>query len=137
MSRHMKSDRRGDNSQLRTEWWDRVIDSWNSSSYTQVLAGLGPVCFEVLKGNFEPVWIEWDYTGHARRLPTPVGDAPCFSATVSNWRAFIDGKFKAAIGVLTGRIKFHGKLTRIMPYANSFDRLAEVARSVSPRTSSR
>jgi len=111
-------------------WWDRVVNAWNSGPYVRSLAGLGCVYFQVLDEDIQPVCIEWDASGYARRLQGHDGDGPCFSATIINWRRFVDGEFKAVLGVLQGRIRYQGDLLDIMPYAQAFDDFARIAHRV-------
>lgn len=115
---------------LSLEWWDKVIVKWNESDYKSSLAKLGVVCFEVTDSNQDPTFIEWDNSGNARRLDYFSGRVPKFSASENSWKSFIRGDFKASIGVIQGKIAYHGPMIRILPYASAFDNLAKAAQSI-------
>jgi putative sterol carrier protein len=88
---------------------------------------MGPICF-VSDDESDKLCFNWDETGRV----SVVDDAewPTFTATESNWRAFIDGQFKASAGLLRGDLRFDGRLVSIIRYSLAFNALAEVARGL-------
>jgi putative sterol carrier protein len=53
----------------------------------------------------DPVIVYWDYAGIASLAEEGNNiKANRFSATLNNWKAFINGSFTAPVGVMTGKI---------------------------------
>lgn len=121
---------RSSSAPLSPPWWDLVADKWNSSLYTWSLAGMGLFCIRVSDGTFDPIWIEWDKAGRVRRLDQPNGKASCLSATVANWKAFLEGDFNAINGILEGRICYNGELAHLLPYSSALNHFAKIAQGV-------
>lgn len=114
-------------------WWDKVVDAWNASPHVGTLAGLGLISFLVRDPKFEPVYIYWDNSGHAQRCQITDEECPSFSATTTNWLAFINAKFTATEGVLRGKLEYEGDLQCILPYSLAFNLFAQEARMVSQK----
>lgn len=120
-----------DDSLFSTTWADRLVAMWNiKTEQPKKLAGAGAVEFRVVDPESpRSVVLYWDETGLLRRLET-VSDnvVPRFSATESEWRAFISGEYSAVAGVLAGRIGYKGNMSFAFKYGSSFDNVASVAR---------
>ena len=111
-------------------WWLRFAVAWNEGRFVKDLGGLGLIRFSVSMSSTKPVCVNWDSDGFATVVEVESPDIPTFSATASNWHAFIEGEFSAVRGIFTGRIRYKGPLRRIIRYAKRFDRMAEVARTM-------
>jgi len=111
-----------------TEWWQKVLDDWNQSESKNKFSNLGCVKFEFLEADIPPVVITWDSLGNGEINFDKIENINCFSATIKNWTAFINGEFKATMGVLQGKIKFDGNVFKILPFTNSFNKLAEISK---------
>jgi len=110
------------------DWWLLVAKAWNSSDQCDLLAGFGDVTFEVLDSDIPAVTLSWNKSGHALIVDGPGLETCKLSAPAPRWDDFVNGKFGAAVGVLTGKIRYSGSLARLLPFPRGFDRLAEVAR---------
>ena len=109
------------------DWWDQVIAAWNASPHTDSLAGLGAITFKILDEE-AAACLEWDAAGQARRLEAPAEGAPGLGATREHWRQYIAGEFKAAVGVMTGKLKFEGNMAALLPFAEGVQQFVEISR---------
>ena len=114
--------------QYSAQWWAAVLDKWNASSEADQMARLGTTSFAVLDSSLPAVAIHWDERGQGHLLPSGTSAPLRFEATASDWRAFIDGEFNAAMGVLTRRIRLIGNPVAVLPYTAAFNQLAKVSR---------
>lgn len=119
------------NARFDEPWWRSVVAAWNDSESRGSLAGAGTIGFEVLDRP-STVWIRFGSSGQASLVPEPRSRShvSVLSATEREWRAFVAGKFSATMGVLSGRIRHRGSVTKLMPYGLAFNNLAAVARQV-------
>lgn len=112
------------------EWWESVVEEWNTSEYRTCLSCLKKVSFTVPNTSYKIVIIDWDSQGEAKFDESILEEIPTFSASINSWYAFINGEFSAAEGVMKGKIKFKGSLVAILPFIGGFNYLARVAKSV-------
>ena len=91
------------------------------------------VRFELDGDEAAPIHLAWDAAGRARIADRPASPVPTFSATEEHWKAFMSGRFPATRGVMTGRIRFRGRLRAIAPYSLAFNELARVGGSLPAR----
>jgi hypothetical protein len=120
-----------DGSLFSVAWADRLVAIWNiNPEHHGKLAGAGAVGFRVVDPESpRKVVLYWDGDGFLRRLDTATDKVvPCFSATDSEWRAFISGEYSAVAGVLAGRIEYKGKMSFAFKFGSSFDSVAVTAR---------
>ena len=57
-------------------------------------------------------------------------DTPTFSADVTEWHQFIKGAYSAVAGVMSGKIKYRGKVSFAFKYGSKFDILATLSREL-------
>jgi putative sterol carrier protein len=111
-------------------FWKEVLDKLNEGQYAKEFANLGSIAFDVIDDPGCTTFIHWDKDGAATIIETPDNLIATFSATIVNWDKFIGGRFNAGQGVLLGKIKFSGSLTKIIKYVGTFNYLATYGRLI-------
>ncbi len=121
------------------QWSDKFAEEWNRSGDTaKGLGNMGKVYFVSISKETTSVMMEFDSLGKGKVLHTAKAfpsdtTVPIFSATLDRWSSFMEGKFNAITGVLTGRIKFKGSLAVGLKYGMAFNKVAPIGKRVSQR----
>lgn len=117
-------------------WSKKFAKLWNArGDSTRVLAGLGKVCFVRAGSQAVYLLVDFDSTGRVGGIEVlkklPKDTLPLFEASFENWVDFMEGKFGAVAGVMTGKIKYTGTFGVALKYGQAFDRVAPVGRQAS------
>lgn len=105
------------------------VEAWNKSKHRSRLAGFGPCCFAVEGEPSRQLCLDWDEDGVVSRVEDRRW--PTFSASLDEWSSFIAGEFPAALGLLSGRLRYNGRIGAIVRYSLAFNDLPAVARTIS------
>jgi len=93
------------------------------------MRGAGAVTFEALDGDDNRLCkLSWDAQGTLTVVTQVEQDVPRFSASTDIWNRFISGDFSAVAGVMSGMIRFKGRLSFAFRYGADFDYVGKVAR---------
>lgn len=96
------------------------------------MAGFGAAIFRILDHAGQEVALVWDEQGFASICKSLSSAQDCILATSADeWRKFLNGEYGAAEGVLLGRLKYQGRLGRLVPYAGAFSDVRRIARLIS------
>ena len=114
-------------------WSRNFAKLWNGNRDTaKALAGLGRVHFVSEGTETLSVLMNFDSTGQVSVIKlshgAPTDTLPTFTTQVEKWAAFMEGKFHAVLGVLTGRIRFKGPFPVAFKYGVAFDKVAPIGR---------
>ncbi|MBI1803011.1 MAG: hypothetical protein HY033_07760 [Ignavibacteriae bacterium] len=117
------------------EWSKKFVEMWNSNKDTaKVLHGLGNVYFVSTGKETTTALMSFDSSGlatyKAGGYPAPKDSTPKFTATVTRWAEFMEGKYHAVAGVLSRKIEYQGPMTIAFKYGWHFDKVAPVGRKV-------
>jgi len=114
-------------------WCEQLIVAWNNNpDLHKTFADAGYVIFEVKERNESRCCVLfWDKNGIMSLSEEHHKiNAPHFSANIKEWYEFIKGAYSAVAGVMTGKIKYTGRMSFAFKFGAHFDHLAEVARSL-------
>ncbi|MBI4548571.1 MAG: SCP2 sterol-binding domain-containing protein [Ignavibacteriae bacterium] len=114
-------------------WSQKFVELWNSNPDTaKVFSGMGKVHFVSIGIETIDVFMNYDSAGKATVLGVansfPTDTLPTFSAELASWAEFMEGKFGAVKGVMTGKIKFRGNWAVAFKYGFKFDKVAPVGK---------
>ena len=117
-------------------WSQKFAELWNINPDTaKVFGGMGKVHFVSLGTDTVDALMNFDSTGKAAVLGVaksfPKDTLPAFSALLEKWAEFMEGKFGAVKGVMTGKIKFQGNWAVAFKYGFKFDKVAPVGKRAS------
>lgn len=116
------------------DWNEALCEAWNCGPNTEKLGGAGDVLFSLVTNGEQErsVTFHWDRVGKMTFSDggSRNSDAPEFSATGSDWVAYIGGEFGGVRGVATGRMQYTGPMLFAMRYGAKFDLLARTARNM-------
>ena len=117
-------------------WCESFVKLWNATGDSaKVLGGMGKVYFVTLAAESIATLMDFDSLGKASLLSVskdlPTDSTPTFTATLEKWIEFMEGKYKAVAGVLTGKIKYAGPLKVAFKYGVAFDKVAPVGKHAS------
>lgn len=121
---------------FENSWSKKFAELWNKNRDTaKVLAGLGRVWFVRADTETAALLVNFDSSGRAEPLKVtnvlPKDSFPAFQAVLTNWANFMEGKFGAVGGVMTGKIKFTGNFSVALKYGQAFDKVAPVGKRAS------
>lgn len=112
------------------DWWGKLIIAWNASPYSNELAGLGLVQFDIIDKVTKTVCVAWDQRGHGCIIESNSKCQIKLSATTDKWASFIEGRFTAVEALVHDIFRFVGPYDRLFPFSDGFNSLAKIARDL-------